>query len=381
MKKRIKYFTYYGDNDKKALRENSPAADNKTDYVIDTLNRCGYSVDIISHSPISIPGFFYKGKVENRGSNTIRYFGSFGVFKFKLLNILNWVYRDIVFFAWCLFHLKKGEQIIVYHSLGYDSIFIWLNKIKKIRIVGEIEEIYQDVHKQSARWSKNEYRFIDSCEKYIFPTSSLDNKLNGDKKPAVIIHGTYSVEPRRDIELFDDGKIHIVYAGTLDPQKGGATAAAAAAAYLPDNYYLHILGFGDKNQIDAISQVIKEVNGSSQAEVSYDGYLQGEDFIRFLQKCQIGLSTQDPTALFNATSFPSKILTYLSNGLRVVSVRIPAIEKSAVGHAIFYYEEQVPAKIASAIVQCGESKDAVDSTALLSDLDHTFVKELGDLLS
>lgn len=380
MDRRIKLITYYGDKNKTCLRCNSPAADNKTDYVIDALNRCGYSVDLISHSSISIPGLYYKGKVENKGQNTVRYFGSFGVSKLKILNVLNWVYRDIVFLVWCIFHLNRGEQIIVYHSLGYDSIFIWLNKIKKLRIVGEIEEIYQDVHKQSARRSKNEYRFIDSCEKYIFPTSSLDNKLNGDKKPAVIIHGIYSVEPRRDIELFDDGKIHIVYAGTLDPQKGGA-AAAAAAAYLPDNYHLHILGFGDENQIDAISQVIKEVNGSSQAEVSYDGYLQGEVFIRFLQKCQIGLSTQDPTALFNATSFPSKILTYLSNGLRVVSVRIPAIEKSAVGHAIFYYEEQVPAKIASAIVQCGESKDAVDSTALLNELDHTFVKELGDLLS
>lgn len=380
MDRRIKLVTYYGDRDKNCLRSNSPAADNKTDYVIDALNRCGYSVELISHSPISIPGFYYRGKVEKRGQNTIRYFGSFGLSKSKILNVLNWVYRDIVFFVWCFLHIKRCEQIIVYHSLGYDSTFIWLHRIKNLRIVGEIEEIYQDVHKQSARRSKNEYRFIDCCEKYIFPTSSLDNKLIGDKKPAVIIHGIYSVEPRRDIEPFNDGKIHVVYAGTLDPQKGGA-AAAAAAAYLPDNYHLHILGFGDKKQVDTISQVIKEVNDSSRAEVSYDGYLQGKDFIRFLQKCQIGLSTQDPTALFNATSFPSKILTYLSNGLRVVSVRIPAIEKSAVGHAIFYYEEQVPAKIASAIVQCGESKDAVDSTALLNELDRTFVKELGDLLS
>lgn len=379
MDRRIKLITYYGDKNKTCLRSNSPAADNKTDYVIDALNRCGYSVDLISHSPISMPGFYYKGKVEKKGSNTFRYFGSFGVSKFKILNVLNWVYRDIVFFVWCILHIKRGEQIVVYHSLGYDSLFIWLNKVKKLRIVGEIEEIYQDVHKQNARRSKNEYRFIDCCEKYIFPTSSLDIKLNGKKKPAIVIHGIYSVEPRRDVVPFDDGKIHVVYAGTLDPQKGGA--AAAADAYLPDNYHIHILGFGDKKQVDAISQVIKEVNDASKAEVSYDGFLQGEDFIRFLQKCQIGLSTQDPTAVFNATSFPSKILTYLSNGLRVVSVRIPAIEDSAVGHAMFYYDEQVPEKIASAIIQCGENKDAADSKVLLNELDRSFVSELGKLLS
>jgi len=362
------------------LRSNSPAADTKTDYVIDTLNRCGYTVELISHSSISIPGFYYKGKVENRGQNTIRYFGSFGVSKFKILNVLNWMYRDIVFLLWCLFHIKRGEQIIVYHSLGYDSIFIWLNKIKKIRIVGEIEEIYQDVHKQSARRSRNEYRFIDCCEKYIFPTASLDSKLNSAKKPAVIIHGLYSVEPRRDIEPFENGKINVVYAGTLDPQKGGA-AAAAAAAYLPENYHIHILGFGDKKQIDSILRLIKDINDSSRADVSYDGFLQGEEFIRFLQKCQIGLSTQDPTAIFNSTSFPSKILTYLSNGLRVVSVRIPAIENSGVGHAMFYYDEQEPAKIANAIIKCGESGDVVESTALLNELDRAFVRELDELLS
>ena len=362
------------------LRSNSPAADNKTDYVIDVLNRCGYSVELISHSSISIPGFYFKGKVENRGHNTIRYFGSFGVSKFKILNVLNWVYRDIVFLTWCLFHIKREEQIIVYHSLGYDSIFIWLNRIKRLKIVGEIEEIYQDVHKQSARRSRNEYRFISGCNKYIFPTSSLDSKLNCSRKPAAIIHGIYSVEPRRDIISFDNGKIHVVYAGTLDPQKGGAAAAATTAAYLPDNYHIHILGFGDKEQVETISQVIKDVNAFSQAVVSYDGYLQGEDFICYLQKCQIGLSTQDPTAIFNATSFPSKILTYLSNGLRVVTVRIPVIEKSSVGKSMFYYDKQEPEEIARAIIQCSEAREPVDSISLLNELDKRFVNDLAALL-
>ena len=379
MEKRIKYFTYYGDSDKNALRENSPAADRKTDYIIDALNRCGYSVDIISHSSVTTPGFYFKGRTKKERLNTFHFFGCFGKSKIKMLEVLGWWYLDAKFFLWCLFHLIKEEQIIVYHSLGYDSAFIKLAKLKKLRIIGEIEEIYQDVHQPGATRAKNEYCFIESCEKYIFPTSYLDSKLNTKMKPAVVIHGIYSVEPRRDVEQFDDGKIHVVYAGTLDPQKGGA-AAAAAAAHLSDRYHIHVLGFGDKNQISAITKVIDDVNESSQAEVSYDGYKQGEDFIGFLQKCQIGLSTQDPSAVFNETSFPSKILTYLSNGLKVVSIKIPAVENSAVGKSLFYYDKQEPELIARAITHCSDAKSAVDGNTLLKVLDETFIKELSGLL-
>jgi len=380
MDKRIKLVTYYGDKDENCPRSNSPAADTKTDYIIDALNRCGYSVDLISHSSVSKPGFYFRGKIKEIGNNKFRYFGCFGKAKYKVLNVLNWLFMDAIFFIWCLINIKKREQIIVYHSLGYDATFIMLNRLKKLRIVGEIEEIYQDVHKQTARRSKNEYRFIDCCSKYIFPTSALDVKINICKKPAVTIHGLYFVEPKRNVTHFSDGKVHVVYAGTLDPQKGGAAAAAAAAAYLPDDYHIHILGFGDKNQIAAISEVINNANKSTCAEVTYDGFLQGEEFIGFLQKCQIGLSTQDPTALFNGTSFPSKILTYLSNGLRVVTVRIPAVEESAVGTAMFYYDKQEPEAIAKAIIKCSESKKSVDSISLLNELDNNFVRELAALL-
>ena len=71
--------------------------------------------------------------------------------------------------------------------------------------------------------------------------------------------------------------------------------------------------------------------------------------ISFLQKCDIGLSLQNPEASFNMTSFPSKILSYLSNGLRVVSIRIPAIEQSSVGDLLYFYDIQTPEAIANRI--------------------------------
>ena len=46
-------------------------------------------------------------------------------------------------------------------------------------------------------------------------------------RPYIVVNGTYHSEFERDAGFADD-KIHCVYAGTFDPTKGGADAAAAA---------------------------------------------------------------------------------------------------------------------------------------------------------
>lgn len=366
--KRIKFFSYYGCQDKDKLRTNSPAADSKIDYIIDALNRCGYAVDVISRAP-SACNHFIKGYTKHHGQNTFRYFSSFGKTR-RILRIFNYVFMNLLFFVWCLYHIKKNEQVIVYHSLGYDAMFLSLYRLKKLRIIGEIEEIYQDVHKQRKTVAMNEYKFIDICTKYIFPTSLLNDKVNKSDKPSIILHGLYSVENILE-DKFKDGKIHVVYGGTLDPQKGGAAAAAAAAAFLPENYHIHICGFGDSSQIKAI---VADVSTHSKAQVTFEGELKGDDYKHFIQKCHIGLSTQNPDAAFNSTSFPSKILVYLSNGLKVVTIRIPAIELSAVADYLYFYDEQSPQMIAKAIMQAADEK--VDCRHGLKKLDELFINEL-----
>ena len=69
---------------------------------------------------------------------------------------------------------------------------------------------------------------------------------------------------------------------------------------------------------------------------------------------------------------------YLSNGLKVVSINIPAIASSAVSDNIFFYEEQSPRKIANAILDA--SQQEIYNTTVLSKLDKKFERELRDML-
>lgn len=373
----VKYICYYNYRDKTLLRENVQSASTKIDYIINVLNRNGIDVDIISKSPVSSTGFrpSLGGKITLAKSKTLRHFFSFGCRKILPLYLISRALNTAHFFVWLLFHTKRGEQIIVYHSLGYTMTLLLLRKIKKIRLIGEIEEIYQDVHKQFALTGSSEYNFINKCDKYIFPTQLLDEKINSKHKPSVIIHGVY--EPAQITESkFNDGKIHVVYGGTLDPQKGGA-AAAAAAEFLPSNYHVHICGFGDATEI---KKIVKDVSSRAKAKITFEGELKGDKYRQFIQKCHIGLSTQNPNAAFNSTSFPSKILMYLANGLKVVSIDIPAIAKSGVKDVISFYHVQSPKDIADAIMRqndmCGQ-----DVTAVLKGLDAKFSSDILKLLS
>ena len=128
-----------------------------------------------------------------------------------------------------------------------------------------------------------------------------------------------------------------------------------------------------------MKDLISDIASRSKAKVTYDGLLSGEDYVRFIQSCDIGLSTQNPDAAFNATSFPSKILSYMANGLRVVSIRIPAIEQSAVGDALFYYARQTPEEIAKAILSV-DMNATYDSRTRIQELDREFCAQIGDLL-
>ncbi|MBE5039336.1 glycosyltransferase [Ructibacterium gallinarum] len=283
-----------------------------------------------------------------------------------------------VLFVYLILHTETNEKVLVYHSVGYGNAVFWAKKLKKFKMILEVEEIYQNVQNLGFIKNKREYRDFRLADGYIFPTKLLNDLINVEHKPYAVIHGTYHVEPKRNVS-FQDNKIHVVYAGTFDSKKGGAAAAISAAKWLPENYHVHILGFGSEQEIQKIKDLVLETVPQTKAAISYDGLLAGEEYIQFIQKCHIGLSTQNPDASFNDTSFPSKILSYMANGLRVVTVRIPAIETSAIGKDVYYYEEQTPEKIAEAILKI-DFHDAYDGRKKIAVLDQQFCGDLKEII-
>lgn len=370
----MKYLTFYDTDTNKAENRNIVlSSSNKLSYMFEAMHDAGLNFDIVSAS----------GSLGNRPLSAKKTPLFEGVHLWlpaslgrpcKPVRVLDRLFIRIQLF-FKLFGMKKGETLVVYHSLFYMNLVKVIKRLKKVKLVLELEEIYGDVMEDD-RTSQKELDFCKLADAYIFPTELLNEKINIANKPSVIIHGTYKVEEKL-ADKFNDGKIHIVYAGTLDPRKGGSVAAAAGK-FLDGRYHIHILGFGGDEEKKILFDEIERVSKGSDCKVTYDGLLSGEEYLKFLQSCHIGLSTQNPNAKFNDTSFPSKILSYMANGLKVVSVRIPAIETSAIGDYISYYEEQTPQKIAEAIKNIKNFES--ESQNVILKLDETFMLDIVKLL-
>ncbi len=358
-------------------RSVAPSASNVVKYMADVLSENG-EVEIISPSRTLNKKGFYKGR-KDKISNKIKIVQppSFGASN-PLFRILVILYTKLWLFFYLLQHLKKNEKIVVYHSLSYMKTITFLKKLKNLEVALEIREIYSDINKVSERLKRQEREFFKIADRYIFATGILDEIINTDKKPSLIASGIY--KPEKVIsEKHDDDKIHIVYAGTLRPEKGGAISAVKMAAYLPENYHVHILGYGSQENIDMVKSLIEETQREDSATLSYDGVLSGDEFLEFLQKCDVGVAIQNMEGAFNNTSFPSKVLTYLSNGLDVLSTDIPAVSKSGVGEILYYCSSNDPEDMAKVLLGI-DVTTPISKKAVLTKLDTDLRKDIVEFL-
>lgn len=373
------YLAHYCDL--KTERKNSPAAVAVMDYVIESLNKIGHRVTVISPVQLTTRETRKRQTVQVNEKTTCIYTPTLRKAKrynlpFRALqkyrrerNLLKELERTV----------EDGDTLLVYHSLSLMNAVKWINGRKKINVVLQVGEVYSDVLKNVKEKDRNKEReYISEADCYIFMSELLAEKFCGSKPYAVCSGVCKCVPKNTENRLNDDDKIDVVYSGTLNPEKG-CLLAIKACEFLSEQYRVHILAFGSRNQIEEAKVIIAEISEETHAQVTYNGVLFGDEYSQFMQSCDIGLSPQNPNASFNETSFPSKILNYLSLGLRVVSIRLPAIEKSALNPYICYYDEQNPEELAKAIMSIDMSQP-YDSYAIVERLDREFCEKLKELL-
>ena len=294
----------------------------------------------------------------------------------RITRNLNRLYVNKQLENYCLKNIKSTDVVVIYHSTDDLKLIELLKQKIGCKIVLEVEEIYADVTNDKDL-KLRELKAFENCDGFIISVEELYQALK-IKKPYIVINGTYKPESLREVS-FDDTMIHCVYAGTFNQTKGGALAAVKAAEFLPKQYHMHILGFGTEKQVINLKNEINKVQNKTNCILTYDGLKSGEEYIEFLQKCHIGLCTQIPDAKYVETSFPSKILVYLANGLRVLSVYIPTIANSKVGNLLYYYNEQNPQVIAQAIRNIDISKPYNSRNELIT-IDNLAKNEIKELI-
>lgn len=381
--KRIKYIAAFDiEANKGENRVNVLSSANKINYIITVLNQLGYGVDMISFSH-TLNKKCYAGKTIKWGeNNTIKLFPTTwrGGALLKIVNLIV-LYTSLFFYV--LTHVRKNDTVIMYHSYS----ILWLNVLfmfKKIHLIEECEEIYGDIF--GKKWmSALEHNLLTKAESYIYPTELLNSIVNIKQKPYLVVHGSYKdvgaqffSDSKKEVVYFDPNLYHVAYTGILDPKKG-CMDVVKAAEYLDESYYIHILGFGDVEEIDMINQMIKKLELKTKCKMSFDGLRKGQEYTNYLSHLNLGICTLDTERQFINTQFPSKIISYMTAGVPVLCSAAKSIMTCDVSSAITFYKGNTPKDIAEGI-EHARQKSAINTQKLLEDCDAKFKKELNNLI-
>lgn len=373
MANKIYYLIHF---DNKTNRNVTPSAITKGKYVASALASCSSEVEIVS---LAYPTKDSQDEVYYQVSeNVICHLFKGKYSNNRIIRYLNHKLYDKKIRKYLKQNVKKDDIVVVYHSLANMKLVKYIKKNITDKIVYEVEEIYGDVINDEKAKIK-ELKAFKNASSYIFSNDYLNSIINTKQLPYVTCYGTYEI-PTLYKEAFNDNLIHCLYAGTLDCQKQGAAIAINTARYLPNNYIIHILGFGTSQDLSYTKNLIDEINKQyGVTKVIYEGVKLNEEYLKFIQKCQIGLSTQNMDASFNDTSFPSKILSYMSNGLEVVSANIGVVKNSKISQYIHFYEVQDEKAIANVILNINLNAKS-NNVDVVKELDKEFKEDLKAML-
>lgn len=351
---RIYYIGSYGDS--VSYSENRtliPAGVSKMEYVTKAIKDSGQDVFILSPTRAQ-----YDSKVGLKLYHSRTFSNKYGIecknpasigFRFKPLKWIMRLYSKL-WLAFCLLSkVRKGDTVVVYNSPLYFGLIYYLKKIVNFKLIMEVEEVYSIVFSMSESWKRKELRLINSADVYIFPNDLMAKNLNICHKPFVVVYGNYQINEVNTSSIFNDNRIHVVYAGIIDKLKYGAFNAISAAKYLEEKYVIHILGFGTDKDIKTLNREIDDLNQISKCKIEFEGKKLGQKYVDFMSSCHVGLNTMRNEGVFLDFSFPSKVLSYMSIGLAVVGPRIKCLTESSIDKNMIYYDVESGENIANAI--------------------------------
>ena len=374
--KPIYYIANYPCFDIEHYRDANKAAALQSEYLAQTLLELGHDVSIISTA------LSYNStnilEIASRFNRSID--GKVKVTFFTCLNSKYAIFRLLGRF-WHNYEVKQFIKehdgiYIVYHSRLHYKINEWIKSYGR-KLILEVEEIYADVT-QDKKARLKEINETDRADAYIIPNCMMCPEVTRNKN-WVLYHGTCRKEPVLK-KIFNDGKIHIIYAGTMDPRKIGLMPSLDAALYLDEEkYHIHVLPIGYPDNQKRIKERISKFN-KPHCRISFHDPLDGEDYLQFLQSCEIGLYTQGEGDRDINTSFPSKLMSYMSNGLRIVATKTRALELSEISDVIYFSKSNSGEDIAETIKSIDFS-DGYDGRKKANEIHERLKKDLQVMLN
>ena len=333
----------------------------KTRYICSKFNGNLNVVSLASKKNIGL------GKKKRMSYGVLKTLFSFGVHT-KIGKWLDTILRKTYLFFFLIFVVKKRDKVLIYHSSYTNCISKFLTAKKCISVL-EVEEIYGYDAIGDKSSLQDEIKSILKFKKYIFVNDYIPVEFDIDKKDFVVCYGVVDSNYKKHEKTFNKNKIHILYAGTIEDRKLGAFSTAHAANFLSNNYVMHIAGFGKEASLEKLREIIENNNRDNEkCMIEFHGMLSGEELNKLIDNCDIGVSAYIMRSNFANNSLPSKIMTYMTHDLHIVSGYSEAIADSKIAKNWQFFYNHDPESIANAIKSVDVS-EKIDNSQLLKEID------------
>ena len=258
---------------------------------------------------------------------------------------------------WCKEHAGKDAWVIVDPLVPVISIptrrAAQRRGIKVAAVVTDIPTLCTNMKGRKENIIKRTFlslyqkisdRDLHAYDAYIPLTESINDVVNVNKKPYIVIEG---FADSRDTEISSVHEYYIMYAGGVYEKYGVKTLVDAFISLNRQDVMLYI--FGEGPYVDELKKV-----QALHSNVRYMGCVSPEEAVAYEKRALLLVNPRPTDEEFAKYSFPSKTMEYLLSGTAVVSTRLPGIPEEYFEHMYSfsgYTEEAISAGLASILSQ------------------------------
>lgn len=264
-------------------------------------------------------------------------------------------------------HVRSGDVVLIDN---YEFIYVMAARLLQIfRRVTFILDYEDGKHLIDRGWSRVLSGLAEWAGQPLIRAAMLAHPALGKRLPASVptevVPGFIPQKLAGTTREPGMGEVRFLYSGALDTTRG-VDLLLQALEHLPESgWRLDITGQG------ALAGRVKQFSQDPRwsGRVKYHRALPSEAYDCIVAAAHAGLNCQRASDPISNVTFPSKIFTYLSAGLLVISSRVGAVEELC-GNACFYYAEETPQSLAGAMQTV-----MADFSAVRQKLDLTAVSD------
>ncbi len=215
-------------------------------------------------------------------------------------------------------------------------------KIPLIMIVTDIPEF-----QYGKKLQKFANKLLLKADGYIFLTEQMNEKINLNKKPYIVLegHSDNSLSLIGEKEKFEKTtkKKIVVYAGSIQKLYGIQNLVEGFIEADIKDARLHIFGDGDyREELENVSLKYKNVK--------YMGIKNNDEVVFEEQRASLLVNPRPISPEYTKYSFPSKNMEYMVSGTPVLTTKLPGMPKEYYPY-VYFIEDESPFGIAKSIKQ------------------------------